>query len=134
MPEPKSLLSGQAPLGEGLFAILNAVARSGSLDDDGPPWIVTDQNGEHYRAMEWGHALVRSLPSHPALADSLLWYPAMSFGDTGAASAGVGAALVLHAFRRDYAPGRKATVLSVSEGPGRAAIILRNCNTQRAGV
>lgn len=127
--ESGTLLSGEQPRGYGLERTLRTVMDSAKWEEFSPPWVVTDQNGELHRALDWGNAMVRLRACSVGFAAPLLWYPAMSFGDTGAASGGVAVCMVACAFERDYAPSRCAFVLSSSDGPGRAAIVLRSPTT-----
>ena len=63
--EQQSLLSGETVLGSGLAELLRQIDWS-----DGCPWLITDQNGEEYRAMEWGQALVRVIRDLPIMDES----------------------------------------------------------------
>jgi 3-oxoacyl-[acyl-carrier-protein] synthase-1 len=118
--ESRTLISGASPVGEALAAV---VTRSWTVTD-ADPWIISDQNGELYRAMEWGYALVRLRGQFPAFAEPTLWYPAISFGDTGAASALAAVCVAVRAWERRYAPSNSALILSTSEGDARAALAL----------
>jgi len=121
--EDNPLLDGGAPTGVGLAKLMRRVPAEASL------WLITDQNGEEYRAQEWGIALVRLLRSKSQFAEAELWHPAISFGDTGAAAGAIGVCLGLQAFQRGYAPRDTFTVLSCSEGPLRSCIsISKNGN------
>jgi len=115
--------SGGAPDGDGLVTVLLPLADVQCADGNSP-WLVTDQNGEMYRASDWGHAVVKLLSHFPCYENAVLWYPTVSFGDTGAASAAVGACMVLRAYARDYAPSNIAAILSSNDGPDRAALIV----------
>jgi 3-oxoacyl-[acyl-carrier-protein] synthase-1 len=84
-------------------------------------WVISDLNGEPYRAIDWGNALVRRIR---ALAEPVLWCPALWFGDTGAASGAVALCLAARAFERSYAPAPWSLVLSSADGPDRAAVIV----------
>lgn len=86
-------------------------------------WVVSDQNGERHRAKEWALALSRLT----ALFDPSLetWYPAQNFGDAGAATVPLLAAMTTETLARDEAPAREALLVSSSDGPARAALLLR---------
>jgi hypothetical protein len=71
------------------------------LQDGSCRLMIGTHNGTHVVANEWGRALV-SLPR--ALAEGDHWFPAISFGDTGAASLFVGACMALRGLARGYAP------------------------------
>lgn len=88
-------------------------------------WLLSDQNGEHFRASELGHTLARASQGVPALGAALRWYPAASFGDTGAASAALAACLSARAFVRGYAPAPSALIVSSSDREHRSALRLR---------
>jgi 3-oxoacyl-[acyl-carrier-protein] synthase-1 len=103
--------------------MLDAVLPGGK--PDAFPWIITDLNGEEYRAHEWGKAqfhLTSTAP--PTWKKSPHLIPAINFGDTGAASAGIGMLMALHAFQRGCAPSAYAVVTSCSDGRERSAISL----------
>ena len=86
---------------------------------------ITDQNGESYRAMEWGNTMVRLTARSQTFAEPLLWYPAASFGDTGDASGAVSLYMSSCAFERGYAPAKTVVVISSSDGPSLAAVLLK---------
>lgn len=131
--EHQPLLAGEPSTGRGMAAVLDEAASSAQWRDAGSAWLVVDQNGEIYRAMEWGNAWVRLLASRPALDEPVLWYPAMSFGETGAASAPLGICMVVSAMARGYAPAPSAVIASSNEGSGRAAVVVRRVSTGQAG-
>jgi 3-oxoacyl-[acyl-carrier-protein] synthase-1 len=116
--EEASLDSGRVSSGGGLARAL-ASADTGTRDH--MPWLLSDHNGETYRASELGHAIVRLRAQSPRFASPHIEYPAISFGDTGAASALVGIVWAIRAFARGYAPGGPALVAATSEGRLRAA-------------
>ena len=118
--EKRGLLTGAVGCGEGLADV---IAQAWGAEAT-TPWIISDHNGEIYRATDWGHAVVRLRALSDAFADPVVWYPSMSFGDTAAASALVGIAVAVRAWERRYAPGPTALVVSASDGEGRAALPL----------
>lgn len=122
--EARSLLSGATSVGEGLSQTLMNVARAAAWDTTHAPWFIHDHNGEVYRANEWGHTLVRLRAEHAAIDGAQTWLPAASFGDTGAASALVGACVAVTAFERRYAPVDRGVIVSSSESTLRAAMVL----------
>lgn len=121
--EPKSLIEAHVPLGFGLEELLAPLAKSAGWAERHIVWIITDQNGEMYRATEWGNALVRLVANCKAFEDPVLWYPAASFGDTGAASGAISLCMASSAFDRGYAPSRTATIVSSADGTQRAAML-----------
>jgi 3-oxoacyl-[acyl-carrier-protein] synthase-1 len=124
--EPSTLVSGSSSRGECLLSILAPMVDNPTLDDTQPLWILTDQNGESYRAHEWGHALPRLAARAPAFMHPKLWYPAVSLGDTGAAAGAVAICIAIRAFARRYAPSVRAFVLSSSDLTRRSALLLSN--------
>jgi 3-oxoacyl-[acyl-carrier-protein] synthase I len=105
--------------------MLDAVVPGGKPDVF--PWLITDLNGEEYRAREWGHAQVHLAGlAPPAWKRSPYLVPAINFGDTGAASAGIGMLMALHAFHRRCAPSACALVSSCSDGRQRSAVTLKD--------
>jgi len=122
--ETRTLLSGEPPLGEGLTSLLQGVPAGGQTKG-GKPWFITDQNGEPYRAMEWGYAVVRLIRDWPGLHDAVLWYPAISFGDTGAAFGAVAVCMAVRAYERAVSPDARAIVVSSSDSSNRSVVVLQ---------
>jgi 3-oxoacyl-[acyl-carrier-protein] synthase-1 len=83
---------------------------------------IGDLNGTERRSVEWGNALVQ-LRAEMGVADLPAWFPAVAFGDTGAASGAVGLCVAARAFARRYAPGRAGVVWLSSESGAKAAIV-----------
>lgn len=89
------------------------------------PWIVSDQNGELFRAADWGTSLVRLRGAGLTVGDGAdLWHPAASFGDVGAATGVVAACVVVEAFSRGYARDAHACLLASSDGPARGGCVM----------
>lgn len=122
--ETKTLWSGATSVGEGLASALDQVAERAQWEQDSPAWVICDQNGEVYRANEWGHVATRLRGAWPALESPIAWMPAASFGDTGSASSLVAVCIALQAFKRNYAPTDYAVVMSSSESDSRAALVV----------
>jgi 3-oxoacyl-[acyl-carrier-protein] synthase-1 len=122
--EPGYLLSGKPPRGTGLSEVLFPAAARANLQNADLAWLITDQNGEYYRALEWGNAVPRLIARFPAVSRASLWNPAASLGDTGAASGAVAVCIAVRAFARNYAPYPAALVTSSSDGPFRAALMI----------
>jgi 3-oxoacyl-[acyl-carrier-protein] synthase-1 len=125
--EERTLLSGASAAGEGLA---KAIAQAWNRHDARVPWIISDQNGEIYRATDWGHAVVRLRGQFDAFADPIVWYPALSFGDIGAAGALAGVCIAARAWERRYAPAAGALIAAASDGEHRAALLLVNHGSQ----
>jgi 3-oxoacyl-(acyl-carrier-protein) synthase len=124
--EAKTLLSGDLPAGSGLTEILGGVMARAGWNDGQPVWLITDQNGEFYRAMEWGNVIIRLTAQSECFAQPVLWYPAGSFGDTGAASGVVSICMAIAAFDRQYAPAQTVAVVSSADGSRRSVVLLRD--------
>ena len=122
--ESRPLLETEPPLGAGLTELLKSVADSAGWKDSESVWLITDQNGENYRAMEWGQAQVKLIKQIPNFNSSIMWYPAASFGDTGAASAGISTCTAVCAFMRGYAQGKTAAVVSSSDDSKRSCMLI----------
>ncbi len=117
-------LDGKASLGTALARVLAGAAAAPGWSTDAPPWLVVDQNGERYRAHEWGCALTRLVDAHPVYHEANLWYPVSGVGDTGAATGAVQAIVALQAFRRGYAPNHQAVLLAGADAGHRSATLL----------
>jgi 3-oxoacyl-[acyl-carrier-protein] synthase-1 len=88
------------------------------------PLLVSDHNGEQRRAREWGSLQIHLQAAHPDWTLGNAWFPAIGFGETGAASGAVGACVAARGLERGYARSRSALVLNTSEDGARAAIFL----------
>ncbi|MET0391340.1 MAG: beta-ketoacyl synthase N-terminal-like domain-containing protein [Polyangiales bacterium] len=121
--EPKNILAGQASPGRVLAELIDNQHRKRGQDD--APWLIADHNGEQARANEWGHCLFHLKPRAASYDQRREWFPATGFGDTGAASGGIGTCLALAAWERGYAPSDQALVCSSADGPERAVMTLR---------
>ena len=86
--------------------------------------IVADLNGDAVRAMDWGSAVVRLAAEYPAFRDAPVWVPAMSFGETGCASAGLAIGVAVQAFRRGYARTDSMLIASSSVTGDRGAVVV----------
>jgi len=74
--------------------------------------VFLDLNGEPWRAHQWGTAAANL---RAKLVQAKLHLPATSIGDTGAASGAVGICLASESFRRGWAKGDSALVVSSAE-------------------
>ncbi len=113
--EPRGIVSDRQSSGAGLADALRGVLG----EETAPPWVLCDLNGEGYRAFEWGLMQTR-LPRQLGTV-ARLTHPADCVGDVGAASGGVLLAVAAAAFRRGYAPARRAFLWTANDGDARAA-------------
>ncbi len=122
--EDKSHLAGKISLGETLALVLARTAPFADWSPESPPWLIVDQNGESYRAQEWGCALTQLIEDHPGFQNPLVWYPVVSVGDTGAAAGVVQTSMALQAFDRGYAPASQVVLLAGADAGERTATLL----------
>ena len=87
--------------------------------------MLSTLNGDPVRALEWGSALV-SLPPWAHAAEHV--YPAVSFGDAGAAAGAMNAVLALRTCARSRAGYTGALVWAVGDDGGKGAIWLQPAN------
>jgi hypothetical protein len=85
---------------------------------------ITNLSGDEYRAHDLANAIVALSANGVSLTNADLWYPAISFGETGAAAAMLSLGVALRAFARGYARGRDVLLLTVSEDGGRGAVVV----------
>jgi len=128
--EEATLESGRMSQGIGLS---RALAEADAGTPDQVPWLLSDHSGETYRASELGHAVVRLRAQSSRYAAPVIEYPAIAFGDTGAASALVSVIWALRAFARGYAPAASALVAATSEGALRSALTVQSV-ARKAGA
>ncbi|NTX02420.1 hypothetical protein [Myxococcus sp. CA040A] len=75
--------------------------------------LISDLNGETWRAQAWGFVQVRL---HDRLGErTRLLIPCTSLGDVGAASGAVGVCMATRAFARKYASGEHTVIVSSAE-------------------
>jgi len=86
------------------------------------PLVVCDLNGDHYRAMEWGLASVRSFCLLGG--DTVSWEPACLIGDCGAGMGLVNLAWAATALDQGYAESPEVIVWGGAEGTARAAALI----------
>lgn len=109
-------------LGEGLASAFQAAAAS-LREGEAIDRILCDMNGERYRGSEYGFAALRVSGLFRNAAD--FEAPADCWGDVGAASGPLYAALVVEAEARGYAKGPLSLIWAGSERGQRSAAILR---------
>lgn len=97
-------------------------ARKGAEPFKVPPLFVCDLNGDRYRAMEWGFALMRAY--HDLHGDEEVWHPADAIGDSGAASCAVCLVWAAMALCRNHAGNERVVVWGASQTAERAAATL----------
>jgi 3-oxoacyl-[acyl-carrier-protein] synthase-1 len=95
----------------------------GSRPAKRPALVIGDLNGDPWRAAALGDAVAR-LCAQNLTFDTDTWFPATSFGDTGAAATAVALCLSVHAFERRYAPGPSILVWSNSDDGTAASCFL----------
>lgn len=123
--EKMSQLDGQESRGEGLAATIENLLANLEPDQREPIWFILGQNGEKFRGVEWGFAELRLLSKGFKFDQSERWFPAESFGSTGAASGALSVCVALEAFRRRYNPASSAVVALTGDGTERGALMLR---------
>jgi 3-oxoacyl-[acyl-carrier-protein] synthase-1 len=122
--EPDHVLTEKPAWGRGLASV---VQESRLLDHvSTAPWLLSDHNGEPHRAADLGHALARLSSQYPFLQDTVLHYPALTFGDTGVASGGVGLCEAIHGFARGHAPSDHALILGASDHGAHGALLVQS--------
>lgn len=121
--ETKLIKSDDDNFGEALTRAVIAAASgvrgaSGAIEE-----IYCDINGERFRAEEWGFVLLRAAQF---FRDGTQYRcPAAGWGDMGAASAALNAALAIPRWNNDLARGPLAMLWGSSESGLRAAVLLQ---------
>jgi 3-oxoacyl-[acyl-carrier-protein] synthase-1 len=111
--------SDPRPVGRALAEVVRrAVAGNSSAREAA---IICDLNGDAARASDFGNALVQLQPDLQPRATVV---PAVSFGDTRAASGFLGTGLALRAFARGYAPGKSFVISSAGDDGSRSALLV----------
>jgi len=129
--ESQTFMDDKAANGSGLWRTVRTLSSWNSQRRSSKPIrvsLTSDHNGEVYRARELGGFLVRCRGEIQIENDLPVVLPAISFGDTGAASGAIGMAVSARSLSRGYLPPIHNIVLSTSDGPLRGAILLRGVN------
>jgi 3-oxoacyl-[acyl-carrier-protein] synthase I len=124
LPSSTRFLAAETADGAGQFEVLRALTTVVE-SSAGSPWLILDQNGEVFRATDWGRTLVRYRATNPVgNAEPTIWYPAGSFGDTGAAAGAVATCMAIRAHERGYSPSPHAIVMTNSDGALRGGCVV----------
>lgn len=111
--EQNHFFSQKPNLGVTLASCLEETLTGAALKGPFTGSLVLDLNGENWRANEWGYARLRL---EQRLAENLhLILPAISLGDTGAASGAVSVCVAARALARGHARADQILVVSSSE-------------------
>jgi 3-oxoacyl-[acyl-carrier-protein] synthase-1 len=102
-------------------ALANVLRYVGEKDNSNNRLVLSDLNGERYRALEWSLALGKSAWEYDSLRH---WHAAESTGDTGAASGLIACANAVQAFMKGYARSTSCIVWGASDAGAREAILL----------
>jgi 3-oxoacyl-[acyl-carrier-protein] synthase I len=122
--ERDSVLTENFSQGRAMLAALREASRKGEADAEPLiDFVLSNANGERYAAWEW--TITRSRFYRTRRDRTPVAYPAMSVGETGAASAALALVIARDAFARGYAPGRMAMAEVASDEGMRSAAILR---------
>ena len=106
--------------------LANAVAQvldSAGLSQPFRGDILLDLNGENWKALVWGHAQTL-LSNHVDLSRSKKIFPAISFGDIGAASGVAAVCVATRAFVRRYASTDHTLICSIADDCGTSAMLV----------
>lgn len=116
-------LHGDQGDGAAQFTVLKNLTEG--LGSDAYRWLIVDQNGEVFRATDWGRTIVRQRAADPVFDGvASMWYPAGSFGDIGVASGLVATCMAAQAYERGYAPSSHAIIMTNSDGPQRSGCVV----------
>ena len=120
--EEDNVLGERYSVGKGLRQALQEAVKDAELPESSIDFLVSDMNGERYRAWEGliGHA--RFYRTRRERLD--VWYPAASVGDIGAAAGALLVAVATMGIARRYAPGRIAMCEGSSDEGLRAACLV----------
>jgi 3-oxoacyl-[acyl-carrier-protein] synthase-1 len=123
--EAAPLFSGGCSSGAAMVEVVTRAASLVSWGSDVPGCLLNDLDGEPYRAQEWGLALHKLAAPSRAVVESDTWMPAVSFGNTGAATGAVQACVALGAFERRGTSVRRAGLITASDSGRRACLMLQ---------
>ncbi|HEV2208980.1 MAG TPA: beta-ketoacyl synthase N-terminal-like domain-containing protein [Verrucomicrobiae bacterium] len=89
------------------------------------PLVISDLNGERFRAFEWMFASSRTPYCHAGMRH---WRPAQGIGDAGAGASAVSSAWAVVALARGYAGTTQALVWGASDEGAREAALFKQAN------
>lgn len=120
--EDDTVLGERQSQGRGMQKALEQACHDSENPESAVEFIVSTFNGERYGALE---ALIFRARFYRTHRDYMATaYPAMSFGETGSASAAIALAIAADAFAKGHAPGRCAMLEVTSDDGMRAAAYL----------
>lgn len=119
--ENNSILGEKTSSGTGLTDAIRSLADVPNKDQAWQ-WVLSDLNGERYKAFEWG--LVQTRLNKLIANDHHLSHIADVVGDIGAATAAVQVGYVSKAFERGFAPASTALLFAGSDEGKRYAMAL----------
>jgi 3-oxoacyl-(acyl-carrier-protein) synthase len=122
--EPFNRLSDEVPLGVALTEAITTTLDNLNDKGDQTGLIIGNLNGDPYRASDWGHAIIRLRAKYPWI-DLPEWYPAVAFGEIGAATGFVATCMAIKGFARDYAGTDNVLVWLSSDCGKRGAFYIR---------
>lgn len=117
--------SEEPPTGAELANCVSETFRQGNPGEVGI--CIGNLNGEDHRAREYGGMLPRINAANLPV-DFGLWCPAISFGETGAATAALSICLGVRALERGYAKGDTILVVLLSDDADRASFLIRRAD------
>ncbi|RKH12115.1 hypothetical protein D7X74_24205 [Corallococcus sp. CA047B] len=120
--------SGTPSTGAALFAATTACLESWSEQDGAIGSAVVNLNGDPFRAMDYGSALVRMTSARLPTSFRLV-LPVDSFGELGAATGPVSACMSVRSLVRGYARTPHVLVLLLDERKQRSALLLHHPGT-----
>lgn len=120
--------TGEPELGSGVRSVQQGLHLSRIIEETASRAtrihaVYGDLNGEEARAREWGMALVR-LSQLPQYRGAREHWPAVSLGDTGAASGAIAIALACRTFIRNPSSGDTALIWSRADSGGVASALV----------
>lgn len=121
--EDSIFLSDAPCLGKGLTKAILGLIKNFKEIADKPLWIISDHNGESCRAMELGNVAV-NIKSQLNNNIEEIWYPALSFGETGGIGGIMAILMVISAFDRGYSPGSMGIVVASDYETNRGAALI----------
>ncbi len=119
--------SDDPPTGVALARAIHEALSASHSSRQPVAYIISDLNGDEYRARDWGNALLR-LRNRYNLGELPATIPALSFGETGAASAPIGLCLGITGQQRGWIPRGLIAAWSSADKGSRAAVCFASIN------
>ena len=116
--------SNQPPIGIALLETISETLESIKNTEHSLDLIIGSINGDPYRSYDWGYTQVH-LKSKYSFEDIIEWYPALSFGEIGAATGFAAICMAIRGFVRGYVKTDNVLIWLYNDNGSRGSFFVR---------